>query len=339
MSTSATPEIPVRRRPWLRWVVGLLVLALLLSGAVYGWLWYRDRSERAEAERLFNTTEFSRAEPYLRRYAERHPNDLAIVRDLARGYLATERLNEADQYFAQWCALEPNSPQPFQERIKLWQHLGRLNEMAEDGKRVLERDPNNKEIRLHLPDWLFRLGKIDEAERECQRGLQVLPGNRWLRLLLADIARRHGHADRAVLQLDQLIQEYPQFAEAILLRGTICREAGQQEQARDWLQRAVQLDGLHRPRALYELSLVLAQLGKKEEAERALAESNALEVRTAALMLQSGKTVEANNAVTLLNKVLARDPSCAEAHKLLAAYYEKEGQPERAAEHRRQAGP
>jgi predicted Zn-dependent protease len=61
-----------------------------------------------------------------------------------------------------------------------------------------------------------------------------------------------------------------------------------------------------------------------------------LQERVVEAMLAAGKTDE---AIRFLTKVLQRNPNAPPAtRQLLAACYEKQGEPQRAAEHRRRAG-
>ena len=59
-----------------------------------------------------------------------------------------------------------------------------------------------------------------------------------------------------------------------------------------------------------------------------------VKLQQAETLFTAGKDEE---ALRLVAALLEKDPSLAPAHALLASYYEKKGQSERAAEHRRQA--
>ena len=141
------------------------------------------------------------------------------------------------------------------------------------------------------------------------------------------------------------------LGDALLLRAILYREANQPEQAIPLLRQVLALGRQHQQDALYNLSLALASTGQTEEAQRVMAERQALRLEkqlatadyrdnpafrvwVAETRLGAGK---ADEALRLLEKVLQDDPDYAPAHRVLAVYYEKQGQSDKAAEHRRRA--
>ena len=62
--------------------------------------------------------------------------------------------------------------------------------------------------------------------------------------------------------------------------------------------------------------------------------NRALQVQAAETLLAVGK---ADEGLALLQRVLDREPTHAGAHRALADYYDKQGQPDRAKQHRRLA--
>jgi len=358
VTTSAKQGTAARAVKWRLWAVVLSIVVLAALGGILGWRWIKD-GERQEALRLAERGDFSKAEPLLTRVAERHPRDAPVARALALGYLSTDRLAEAETYFGRWCAARPEDPEAYDQRIKLWVRWSRLGNAVEDARRVVELQPDNRKLRQQLPRWLMILGRFQEAESECRRFLHSWPDDPWVLLVQALLHQRQGRSAAAIPIADRLVRAYPDFPEACVLRGTLYVEAGQPDEAIPLLRRATAIQGPHRREALYELGLALEKTGQSREAERAMAEARLLldqerfrgmadgsegerrdytiiEVRLAEGMLEAGKT---EDALRLLRKILEREPDCAAAHRLLAAYYEKEGQPERAAEHRRRAGP
>jgi Flp pilus assembly protein TadD len=253
--------------------LALLVLAL---GALSAWAWFHKRAERQEALRAAEAGNFAEAEPHLLRATLRDPRDTAVIRALALGYLKSERLHDAELYFARWCELQPNDAEPFKRRLLLWAKLSHLLSEAEDAQRALQLEPDNRGLRLYLPMRLFTIGKVDEAERECQRSLKMLQGDPWLLLLQADIHGRRGRLEAATALLDQLAHDYPEMAEVFMVRASLHLNAGQPAEAVQWFQFALTIPGPHHARALYDLGLALARSGKTEEAERTLKQALAI---------------------------------------------------------------
>ena len=144
----------------------------------------------------------------------------------------------------------------------------------------------------------------------------------------------------------------PDFAEALLLRAVLYHEAEQPDRAVPLLRQALAQKGCPRRECLYRLGLALAAAGQAEEARKAMAEVDllnltgavandhfpnnpAMRVQIAEAMLGVGRLADANAE---LDAVLAEAPDFAPAHRVKAAYHDRMGQPARAAEHRRRAG-
>jgi Tfp pilus assembly protein PilF len=119
------------------------------------------------------------------------------------------------------------------------------------------------------------------------------------------------------------------------------------------LRQALEQKGCPRRDCLYRLGLALAATGQAEEARKVMAEVDllnltgavandhfpnnpAMRVQIAEAMLGVGRAAEANAE---LEAVLAAAPDFAPAHRVKAVYYDRVGQPDRAADHRRRASP
>jgi tetratricopeptide (TPR) repeat protein len=338
-----------------------LVLALVAAGAVVALPSLLGRRDRPGARWLVPQGHFADTEPLLRRALERNPNDLDVIRALARGHHDAGQLAEAEPYLGRWCDLRPGEAEPFQRRLDVRHKLGRLHAPTQtekqrllqaalaDGQRALELEPNNEPVAQEVIWLLLSAGRFEEAERACRRGLSRQPGHPWLLFLLAKAY--HGQGANALAQkvLDPLVRDQPGFADGLLLRAILYREADQPAQAIPLLRQVLALGRGHQQETLYQLSLALARTGQAEEAQRVMAERQllglekqlttadyrdnpAFRVWVAETRLGAGKSEEARR---LLEKVLEEDPDYTPAHRLLAAHYEKQGQADKAAEHRR----
>jgi predicted Zn-dependent protease len=129
---------------------------------------------------------------------------------------------------------------------------------------------------------------------------------------------------------------------------------GRPDQAVPLLRRVFDEDRTRRRTSGYQLGMALGKIGRQEEADRVLAEVRRLQdvelftdavksqpnnldlnVRLAESLLRDGHTAD---GLRMLNEVLAQDPNHRGAHWALAAHYDRQGQADRAAEHRRRAG-
>jgi tetratricopeptide (TPR) repeat protein len=332
---------------WRRRLILLALLAALGGGAWFGWRGLQDWAQREELQAELRLP-FSDAEPRLKRLAERRPHDAAVARALALGYLEAHRLFEAEPYFARWCALRPADAEPFRHRAGLWKTWSRREEAVADAERALRLEPNDPELRQQRAVWLFGLCRYEEAERECRRCLEEEPGHAGMLQLQAALAHRQGRMAEAAAAVDRVLRDNPAYADALVLRGVLHLEADRAAEAIPFFRRATALEGLHRPAALYELSLALARTGQAEESKKAMAESRLLqevkmysglptrdsvdlELRFAELLLDAGRLQDALGMLTRLEK---QHPRHAAVHRLLASYYEQQGQPQLAAEHR-----
>ena len=354
----ATPAGPATETPaprWGRWLVFLACLALVGLAGFLGWQWLQDQAEQREALRITESGDFSRSEPLLLRMAQRHPKDAAVAKELALGYFRANRLAEAEPYFEHWCEANPGDPEPYLQRYTMWVKWNRLRNAVEDARRVLQLQPDNRKLHQQLPRWLLFIGQFDEAEQECHRFLKRWPDDPWVLFIQARVYQSTDHPREAAAIVDQLIRDIPDFPEAYLLRGTLYRDANQPREAIPWLRRAAAIQGPHRHDALYALAPALDQIGQSQEAEKVMKEARLLQeqdflremtrefgsvnisaqARLAEEMLNAGQS---ENGLRLLARLLEHDPNCAVAHRVLADYYDKQGQPERAAEHRHPQG-
>ena len=355
-ATPAGPATEPSTSNWRRWLAILVCLTVLGLSAFLGWQWLHDQSERREALRM-GEKDFGRAEPLLLRVAQHHPNDAAVAKELALGYFQANRLADSEPYFARWCEANPNDPEPYTQRIVLWVKWSRLRNVVGDARHVLKLQPDNRKLNQQLTRWLMIVGRFDEAEQECQRFLQRWPDDPWVLLILAMVYQRQDRPKEATAIVEHLVHDFADFPEAYVVRGTLYLQANQPAEAIPWLRRAAAMAGPHRREALFELARALNQTGQPKEAEQAMKESRLLQeheflremtgesasgrvhvstqVRLAEEMLNAGKS---EDGLRLLERILDKDPNCAAAHRVMADYYEKQGQSERAAEHRRRQG-
>ncbi len=332
-----------------------VTVAVILAGCAGLGLFVWSLSRESEREELLRQAKQGQVADIgrLRAAVEAHPDDVELLSALVQCELGAGRLPEAEAALGRWCALRPDDAEPFLTRIDLNFQFRRLPPVIADAQHILELHPDNDALRERLAQWLSLAGRSEEADVECRRCLQRRPGVPALMELQAEIAHRLGDNARAEALADSLLRLDPPRPGALILRGALYLDAGQPERAIPLLRQALALDRGQQQAARHYLGLALARAGKQEEARRVLAEvqhQQALDlwekygkpdtvgykVRIADSLLRTGKDAD---AVRLLEQALAQAPDCAEAHRLLADYYEKNGQPGRAADHRRRAGP
>jgi predicted Zn-dependent protease len=340
-----------RPRRWRRFVVGLGLLAA--TGVAALWWAAASGHDRREGLHAARNAEFGRAEPLLTAALQRNPDDAEVVEALARGYLADDDPRAA-AHLARWAQLRPDQPEPVRLRLEFNRKHKHREEAFADGRRLLDFEPDNPQLRRTVMNLGFSVGRFEEAEQLCRECLRRQPGDTGLLVMLAEIRRVRGDLPGAATVLDALLKDQPKLTSALLLRATVFEEAGEPAKAVPLLREVMAADPKRRAAAAYRLSLALQRAGRPDEAHEALAEVRRLQdrdtfaeairtqpdnldlrVRLAEWMLADGN----QEGLGVLNGVLARDPKFPPAHRLLASHYEKNGQADRAAEHRRLAGP
>jgi predicted Zn-dependent protease len=352
-SPSVLPAPGPRPRRWRKPLVVLGVIAAL-AGAAAVWWFVPSTWERAEGLRAARAGEFDRAERLLVRALEKAPDDPEVVEALARGYAAADD-PRAESHLSRWVALRPGQPEPLRQRMEFYRKRKQRGEAFADGRRLLDLAPDDHQLRRSVLHLAFSAGRFEEAEGLCRDCLRVQPADTGLRVLLAEILRARGDLAAAAAELDRLLRQHPKLVPAMLARAVVHLEAGEPEPAVPLLREVMAADPRRRAAAGYQLCLALDRIGRPEETHQVLAEVRRLQdadtfaeairvqpdnlelrVRLAESLLADGHTAD---GLKLLAEVLARDPHFRPAHRALAAHYEKNGQPAKAAEHRRLAGP
>jgi Tfp pilus assembly protein PilF len=348
-----------------RWRGGLVAVFLVAAvGGLVFWLATSEPDRRDEALRLAKQGKLAEAEPLLERAVERDGHDAEAVAALALAKLGGTDTAAAEKHLSRWCELRPTEARPVQLRMDLrhrtargmWSRADRIALMESalaDGQRVLELNPTDDVVRREVAWLALTVGRYADAEAECRRSLGAAPGDPWLNYLFAKILHAQDRRTEAAAVLDPVVREQPGFAEAFVLRAMLYHEADQPAQAVPLLRHALNQKGCPRRDCLYRLGLALAATSKADEARKVLAEVDllnltgavandhfpnnpAMRVQIAEAMLGVGRTADANAE---LDAVLAAAPDFAPAHRVKALYYDRTGQPDRAAEHRRRASP
>jgi tetratricopeptide (TPR) repeat protein len=340
----------MRLRYWLA-----LLCVLLLALAVVSLL--RDQwaqEERTAALALARAGKFRDAEGALRSCAAHAPHDVEVVQALARGYLSEQKRTEAEDYLTRWLAERPRDTAALRLRLKLYRDERRHDLALADMEQLVALEPRDLSLRRQLAGRCFEACRFPEAEQACLLVLTKEPTDQAMRSLLAQVYRALGQPQRSADILDELLRQEPQNTRALLARGSLYVELDEAEKAIPLLQQVLALDPQRQGPARYYLSVALARAGRLDEAahvgaqtrqaldeqlllddRKAALQNLELQVRAATALLGRGET---NKALDVLGRVLELDPDYAAAHRLLAEHYERQGQKETAAAHRRKAG-
>jgi predicted Zn-dependent protease len=285
-------------------------------------------------------------------------DEYLILEALSQGYVRTYRLTEALACLERMLAIDPDSGYALRRRAWIFAQSGQQDRAEADFRRAVEIDPEDRVARQGLAQILLgirRNGK--EAAEQYERLWQVQQDQTVLVGLARSWRLLNRHAEARQL-LDGWLVNHPQDALILAERGQFALDDQAMDEAASFLRRAVALSP-YLDEANHALYLCLERQGKKVEAEacqerirRSKADRQELvrltrqvqatpgdadlRCRVAELFLEFG---EDDEGLRWLFVTLQARPDHRPSHRILADYYEKHGHPERAAEHRRLAGP
>jgi tetratricopeptide (TPR) repeat protein len=289
------------------------------------------------------------------------PQAVLVLEALARAYV--NRCLQLDALVSLNLLLqrEPDHLGALLLRARVWETLagnGRRepepNALA-DYQKALEVNPSSFEARLGQAGCLYRMGRPAEALLEYERLRRFDPAHAEVLLGLARCRHSGSEVDEARRLLDELLAHHPEHAGALLERGTLALHEGDLAGAEKWLGQAVEAAPSCDRQALRVLCRCLEAAHKDSEVRRCrerLRQRESEFVRLDCLTMQVnheprnlplrfdvsvqlirfGRELEGVAGLYLL---LEQQPRYGPAHAALADYFERTGNPARAARHRR----
>jgi tetratricopeptide (TPR) repeat protein len=291
---------------------------------------------------------------------EADPESVLVLEALAKGYVNCFWRSNALVCLNILLGRRPRHPQAVLMRARLWEDRARKGEMERekdalrDYEQAVELSPTF-EAQLGLAGTLYRVGRPWDALREYERLRAAQAAHPDVLLGLARCRYALHEVDEARRLIDDLLEQHPDHPAALLDRGRLALHAGELTEAEGWLRRAADASPRHDCEALRLLGRCLEARHKTEDARRCLDQLRERETDVVALerrVLQANRE-PANvtlrweigrelmrlgrdeDAVGVLLFVVEQQPRLAPAHAALADYFERTGQPDRAARHRR----
>jgi predicted Zn-dependent protease len=289
-----------------------------------------------------------------RMLAENHPAAPLILEALASGYLVSYRLQEAAYVLGLWLERQPENTQAILMQSMLDIDRDRYEDAVAKLRQVVELDPEHAEARQRLADFLVELGHATEALPHLEQLRRKAPADVQVQLTLARCQNLLGRQDLAKKILDDVLARQPHFPPALAERGKLAMQDGQLDQAEAWLRDAAEGEPGDLP-VRHHLYQCLTQNGKPEGAAEVQVQMRQIDAdlkriheiitvdmkqrpHDAALHYEAGmialRTGAAGDAVRLFESALREDPRHGPTHQALADYYERIGEPARAAGHR-----
>jgi predicted Zn-dependent protease len=340
---------------WL--VPGILITLMLGFGLGYVIRLKLKSAEHLHREQLLLQASSGQAdsEPGLRKLLASNPDDLEVIKALLGLKLRANDSIAADQLLQAWSKVEPQSLKPLQLRFEIASRSQNYTLAVQLGDKLLEVQTDSIPLLRKLIALELAGGMLADAARHAELALQSEPNDPGLRLQRAQIYHQNGEPKEAIILLEKLLQNTPSNLGGHLLIGTIYREQNQPSLAVPYLRKALAEDPNSRTRqvARYQLAQALYQLDQQSEADRLMAAWHRYEsarrllvdayqqpnnidlgIRAAQQLLDNEQEPE---GLAVLDEILRQQPAHSQAHELLAQYFEKRGDRQRALMHRQLA--
>jgi tetratricopeptide (TPR) repeat protein len=298
-------------------------------------------------------------EGYLRgRLRDEDPDSLLILETLSWELMRINRLREAWTFLNLWLQQKPDDYEALVRRGWVAEHLFDFAAALEDYGHALVIDPRQDNVRQRLVEILLDKKRTAEAIPHLDLLRQHQPDNPAVLVCYARCQHLLGNVPEAVRVVDGVLAKEPGNAQALGERGLLALEADQPILAERLLRQAADRDPSNGA-LIYNLHRCLERLGKHAEAKEALArlKESAVELERMEQLTQEVMkkphdpslrheigTIFLRNGFTKaglywLDTALAEDPRHCPTHNALADFFERQGDRERAAYHRRLGTP
>jgi tetratricopeptide (TPR) repeat protein len=299
--------------------------------------------DRVHAITLARMGRYAEAEPILTQlYHPETTPDAAVAQALARVYMMTYRLRQAESAIRQWMSAAPRDGRPylwlteFDRRVE----VDNSEALEEHYRAALARDPQLDQARLGLAETLRSVHRNAEAALEYQLYLDRHPDDAAALAGAGHNALELQQHANAIELLDRALAVAPSNVVALKGRAAIDTARGDRKAALERLDQAIRADP-YDTEALYSRSRLKSASGdeagakkdldafkqsKKDQAEllkiRGLIminpDDNELRTKIAAWMFAHGRD---SDGLGWARSVLATDPANAVSNALLADYY------------------
>jgi tetratricopeptide (TPR) repeat protein len=285
---------------------------------------------------------------------EYHESPL-ILQTLARAYMHRLRYGPAYACINRWAKLQPDSAKPYHWKGWVLERLNNPRAAMQDYERALELDPELVPVRLRVAEMLLEDSHPVKAAPHLERLHRQFPGQADVMARLGQCRFLQGQSTEARKLMEAAVGELPDDSALLVHLAKLELQEDRPARAEEWLRKALKADPSD-PEAQFTLATCLQHQGRRREADEALArykKTKALLDRANGLLRDEarqpsndpGPAAEIGAALLAigqkrqgmywLDQALARDPGHTATHKVLAEHFESNGQPERAASHRR----
>jgi tetratricopeptide (TPR) repeat protein len=319
----------------------------------------RGPSQATELEYLLMRAQTGEAEEVadaLRNYVDsKHAETALILETLSRAYMHDLRYGLAYACLSRWIDELPGTAKAFHWRAWVLERLSDPDGAMRDYQRALELDPDLVAVRLRVAELLLERSRPGEALPHLERLRREAPERADVLARLGHCRFLQGRAEEARQLMEAAVQKLPDDSTLLQNLASLDRQEGRADQAERRLRHALEVDPTD-VGAEYNLVLCLQHQGRDKEAAAALehcTKHRALVDRANQLLKDEARHPTRDpgppaevGALLLgigqerlgmywLDQALIRDPGHQASHRILAEYFEKKGEPQKAARHRR----
>jgi len=289
-----------------------------------------------------------------------HPASPQILEALCLGFRRARLPGPAGRCAELWLEREPNNVQALICHGACCGEMGNYATAAKDFERAVELAPQRAGCKQNLAIARLEMSQFQSAAEVFAQVLEAEPSNRVAQVGLAQAKLALNEPEQAQVILDGLLAEESDNPEALVERGKVALQLGRFDQAEQWTRRALEADPNNHA-AVYQMELCLRSAGKLREAEEISQQRKTLESEMQRLQALLGPELyndqprppsvyhemgtiflrrgNKDQALHWFFKGLKADPAYAPTHRVLAEFFAKEGDEERAAQHRAMLGP
>jgi predicted Zn-dependent protease len=272
--------------------------------------------------------------------------DAEVDEALARCYLETFQLRAAEEVTNRWVRDAPDDPRAYFWRAETEQRKADADAdvMIANYERALALDPGHDRARLALATLYLKAHRNQDAAREFTAYLQTHPDDLEAILGLGQIAAAEGNDDEAIRRLERARSLAPGDSRPLVERGKMELQRGRLAAALECFDQAVALDS-EEPEVHLQRSVLLARMGREDEARKERDETARLRKQKdelasllkdlnrspgdVALQYAAARWLwdhrHPEEAARWAQKIVGEHPRHAEANRLLAEFYEKQG--------------
>ena len=282
---------------------------------------------------------------------KKDPQSILILEALIFSHLKEFHFATARHYAEKWLEQEPACVRALDWRGVARENLNSLAEARDDYLQVLERSPKHDNARIRLVNILLTEKNVTGAAEHLKILQQSRADHPEVLFALAHCRTLQGQSEEAISILNRLLSRQPENAQALHKRGQLAQDLDEQEK---WFRRAIKADPTYFEARYSLYSCLINQPDRRQEAQaekkeydharnswidfKKILEALEMKPRDPDLLVKAGSLVLPRNpgiGLEFLYKALALAPAHQQAHEILARYFEKTQQPEKAASHRK----